>query len=390
MASSSNDRDAAPPIAKPPSEDLTAELTADERQYLVQLYTDPKKSSSFGGVEKMLRKVKDEAKYDISRKQIAHFLSSRDEYTLHRRVYRRYETAHFLVGGPNDMHQGDLVDMGRNSAKYNDGVVFLLTVIDCFTRMAFVQPLKSKTGKDIVTALNIIYKDRDTPTLWVSDSGTEFTGYMTQNWFKEHNVEFSTAHGPHKAAFIERFNEELKHKLSRYMTLHNSLRYIDVLQDVVYSYNTSYHSVTGYKPVDINASNAKEVFIKMYGSPSTWHETLHKPKFNKGDHVRISRQKGAFEKGYEETYTREVFTIEQVLATDPRQYKISSLTGEIVKGRFYEKELVRVIMGKDDLYQIEKILKRRTVRGTKQVFVKWKGWDKSHNQWIDATGLVDI
>lgn len=387
MASTISDHGAAPASHKATTEQ---ELSEDEITYLTQLYTDPRKPGSFSGVENLLRTIKDEGKYHISRKQIAHFLSSRDEYTLHRRVYKKYETAHFLIGGPNDMHQGDLADMGRDSSKYNDGVVFLLTVIDCFTRMAFVQPLKSKSGKDIVEALNKIYKDRDTPSLWVSDSGTEFTGYMTQNWFKQHNVQFSTVHGAHKAAYIERFHSTIKHKLSRYMTLHNTRRYIDVLQDVVYSYNTSYHTSTGYRPIDINESNAKEVFIKLYGAPSTWHESLKKPKFNKGDHVRISRQKGAFEKGYEETYTREVFTIAQVLDTNPRQYKIVSLKDEPVKGRFYEKELVRVIMGKDDLYQIEKILKKRVVGGVQQVLVKWKGWDKSHNQWIDAVGLVDI
>ena len=367
-----------------------SKLTPEVKEYLTHLYTEPGTAGSFGGVEPLLRSIKEEGKYDISREQLEHFLSSRDEYTLHKPVIHRYPTHHIIVGSPNDLHQADLVDMGRNSAKYNDGVVFLLTVIDCFTRMAFVQPLKSKKGPDIILALEMIYRNRDTPTTFVTDSGKEFVGHVTQKWFKDHNVQFAPAHGMHKAQFIEHFNKTLKSYLSRYMTLHNSLRYIDVLQDIVYGYNTRYHSSTGYKPVDINARNAKEVFLKMYGSPKEWFKALPKAKYNIGDKVRITRAKGAFEKGYEETYTREIFTVDKVLETDPREYKLKSLTGEEIEGRFYEKEMVKVVMNEDDLFQIEKVLKKRTVTGVKQVYVKWKGWDKSHNQWIDAEGLVDI
>ena len=63
----------------------------------------------------------------------------------------------------------------------------------------------------------------------------------------------------------------------------------------------------------------------------------------------------------------------------------------MIKGRFYGKEMVRIKMGEGNLYQIEKILRRRKMRnGTEQVYVKWKGWHKSHNQWVAASELVDI
>ena len=94
------------------------------------------------------------------------FLSSRDEYTLHRPVVHKFKTHHILIGGPNDTFQGDLVDMGRNSGKYNDNVVFLLTAIDCFSRLAYVEPLKSKSGKDVTNALDNMFTNRDTPTLF--------------------------------------------------------------------------------------------------------------------------------------------------------------------------------------------------------------------------------
>ena len=128
----------------------------------------------------------------------------------------------------------------------------------------------------------------------------------------------------------------------------------------------------------------------MYGNPRDWFKTRVKSKFKIGDSVRISRLKGAFEKGYEETYTREIYIISKVLDTDPREYKLKSLTGEDITGRFYEKELVKVTINDDSLYQIESVLKKRVVKGVSQIYVKWKGWDKSHNQWINSAGVVDI
>ena len=174
------------------------------------------------------------------------------------------------------------------------------------------------------------------------------------------------------------------------MTLHNTLRYVNVLDDVVHGYNTRYHSSTGFRPVDGNETNAKEIFILMFGNPSDWFKNLEKPKFKLNDHVRISRLKGPFEKGYEETYSREIYIIKQILDTVPREYKLKSIRDEDIRGRFYEKELIRVKLNENTLYHIEKIIKHRSVNGVKQVFVKWKGWDKSHNQWIDSNELVDI
>lgn len=368
----------------------TTRLTPEVVAYLTRVYNNPRGVGAFGGVRQLYEEIKKDGVYDLSIEDVREFLSSRDEYTLHKKAVRKYETHHIVIGGPNDTHQGDLIDMGRKSAKMNDGINFILTIIDCFTRMAFAQPLENKNGKQMVNALDNVYKDRDTPSIFISDSGTEFIGHMTQSWFRQHDVQFYIAGGIHKAQYVERFNETLKHHLSRYMTLNNTLRYIDVLDDFVDAYNNRYNTATGYKPIDINETNARSVFIHMYGSPYTWFGDIKKPKFKVGDHVRISRAKGIFEKGYEENYTREIYLIDKILYTQPREYKLISLTNQPIKGRFYEKELVKVTIKEDDLYQIEKVLKERMYKGIKQYFVKWKGWDKSHNQWVNAEDVEDI
>ena len=62
------------------------------------------------------------------------------------------------------------------------------------------------------------------------------------------------------------------------------------------------------------------------------------PKFKVGDHVRISKCKNIFAKGYTPNWS-EVFVIKKVKNTVPQTYVINDLNGEEILGTFYEKEL---------------------------------------------------
>ena len=63
------------------------------------------------------------------------------------------------------------------------------------------------------------------------------------------------------------------------------------------------------------------------------------PKFKVGDHVRISKYKNIFAKGYTPNWSEEVFVIKKVKNTVPRTYVINDLNSEEITGTFYEKEL---------------------------------------------------
>ena len=67
------------------------------------------------------------------------------------------------------------------------------------------------------------------------------------------------------------------------------------------------------------------------------------PKFKVGDHVRISKYKNIFAKGYTPNRSEEVFVIEEVKNAPPWTYVINDLNGEESIGAFYEKELKKQI-----------------------------------------------
>lgn len=101
-----------------------------------------------------------------------------------------------------------------------------------------------------------------------------------------------------------------------------------------------------------------------------------KPKFQVGDTVRLSKYKHIFEKDYTPNWTTEEFKIKEIQYTNPITYKLIDLDDVDVRGSVYTDELQ--LVKNPGLYLVERILKRDGDR----VFVKWLGFDNSHNSWI--------
>ena len=80
------------------------------------------------------------------------------------------------------------------------------------------------------------------------------------------------------------------------------------------------------------------------------------PKFKAADHVRISKYKNIFAKGYTSNWSEEVFAVSKIKNTFPWTYVISDLNGEEIVGTFYEKELQRT---NQKAFRIERIIKRK-------------------------------
>ena len=57
-----------------------------------------------------------------------------------------------------DFWEYDLFDV-HGLSKYNDGVKFLLSVIEVFSKNLHVVPLKSKTGPSVTSAFQLVLHD---------------------------------------------------------------------------------------------------------------------------------------------------------------------------------------------------------------------------------------
>ena len=125
--------------------------------------------------------------------------------------------------------------------------------------------------------------------------------------------------------------------------------YIDKL-DIVNEYNNKYHTSIKTKPVML-----KIIYIYIFFKKEINDKD---PKFKVGDHVRISKYKNIFAKGYMPNWSEEIFIIKKIKNTVPWTYVINDLNGEEIIGTFYENELQGT---KQNVFSIEKVIKKKAI-----------------------------
>lgn len=294
---------------------------------------------------------------------------------LHKPVRKKFRKRRVWVPGVDHTWAADLVDM-QAFAKENKGVKYLLAVIDIFSKYGWLVPLKNKTGVAVAEALDDIIKSgkRKPEKLWV-DKGKEFYNRHVQAQLPIYSTE-----NEEKSSVVERWNRTMKERMWKYFSANNTSRYIDKLDEMVDAYNNTEHSSIGMTPVEAS-DPANEDVVRLNLYPSL--PPARKPSFAVGDRVRIPRKKGTFEKGYTPRWTEEVFTISEVLYTNPVTYRIVDYEGEKIEGSFYEPELQKTTQ---EVYRIERVIRKRG----KKALVKWLGYPESQNSWVDIDALQDL
>ena len=300
-------------------------------------------------------------------------MSKRDiALELHKPARKNYTRRIVNVYGKNDLWQADLVEMIPYSKK-NKGFKYILCVIDCFTKFAWAIALKSKTAKEVSNAMSKILLKRS-PKLLQLDNGKEFYNTTFDTLMKKYNIHKYSTYSTMKACIVERFNRTLKEKMFREFTARGSQNWISILPSLINEYNNTKHRTIGMSPVQADA-DPTSVEIK------TRKIINKKIKLKIGDYVRISTYKGVFTKGYFPSWLTEIFKIVKINQTSPVTYQLQDYTGKPIAGCFYSEEICKTNYPNE--YLIEKIIRRKG----NQIFVKWLGFDNTHNNWIYTSDI---
>ena len=289
------------------------------REKLNELYTNVKSTPSYGA-------------------KIKEFLQSYNLHSVNKRISKKkFPRRRVIARFPFDVWMCDLAEY-QQFRFHNSGFRFILVVIDCFTKMVYVEPLKRKTKEETASAIEKIISRAEPPVMLVTDGGKEFFNQDFSNVMQSYNINhFKTPTlTKFKASLAERVIRTIKTKIHRYFQKTKSKRWIDVVQQIVDNYNNTPHSSHGSKPIDVNNENRREIYKKLYPLAKVNIEC----KLNEGDRVRTLRTKTEFEKGYTPNWSSEIFIIVKRLKSNAVcWYKLSTINGDSVPGIWYYHQL---------------------------------------------------
>ena len=350
-------------------------------------YLKPSHPTAFSGIGNIKRFYKNA----YSTADIRKTLSNVDSYTLHREYKRPHITNPFFVYSPREQIQMDLIDMQQMS-KYNDGVTFILAVIDCFTKKAWIKLLKTKSADSSLTAIKQLVKAiRPKIKTILFDAGTEFKNKKVHAYLKKEDIKIIHPASEKKAAIVERFNRSLQDLIYRHCTENETNRYVDVIEELMTAYNNRGHRTLQYlTPNEAEMSeNADKTLSALNIHYTKAVAQRKKAEYKVGDSVRIKNLDGKMARGYQERWNQEYFKIIEVFERMPiPMYQLQSQNNnEIIKGKFYSNELQPV---NGEVFKIDYVVRSRVRNGRKEDLVKWKAFDDSHNSWEPVSRIKDL
>ncbi len=258
------------------------------------------------------------AKYiGISRPRVQQFLNNQELHQLVQHVKEQRVNIAIIASKPMERWQADLVDMSKYASPQNRNTTFLLTVIDCFSKHAWVMPLRNKEATTVAAAIETIFAESGAPAVMQTDNGGEFEqefGKALERWGVQHAR--SRPYNPQANGQIERFNGTLKRMIHAYMLREDTKTYIPQLQNMVSTYNQLLHSGTNKVPAQLHTnpelwpSAHTQIKAQAMRGKRRGRQTK-RPVLAVGDYVRTSLLAKALEKPTT-FWSREVYRVMSV------------------------------------------------------------------------------
>lgn len=356
-------------------------------KYLSSIYYDPKHAGAYAGLDKLYRAVRKEGKFVLGRKKIEDWLTKQEDYAVHRETRAIAKRPRVLSPVVDYQWDIDTAYMAQFK-KDNDGFAYFVLAIDILSKYVWTVPLKTTTGEEMVQALTRIFASGRQPQHIRTDGGSEYQNTKVKAFLKKKSIGLFVTRNTVKTNFSERAIKTIKGRLMRYLTHQQSRRWIEVLPEITQSYNNTYHRSIKRTPKSVKPSHSVELWKLQYDHVPTPARQRRSPpidgnyKFNIGDLVRVSFLRRAFQREYDERFSRELFVItERFMRDGIPQYRLKDYAGEIVSGTFYQNQIRKAY--EQAVYLVDKVLKRRKKAGQTQVLVHWRGWPSKYDSWVN-------
>lgn len=260
-------------------------------------------------------------------------------FSVHKPARQKYPTRSMILKGPREHFCADLVDM-QNYSRQNKGFNWMLFVLDGFTKELFVVPIKKKTTREVSDAFETVIKQaKKPPAFTFTDQGLEFVGSSFQNLMKKYSIVHYVSRTKRKSFMCERVIKTIKTLLAKYFTQEKTKKWLEVIPKLVLAYNRTPHSSHGFKPSEIKPRHTDEVFQRMYAKLAQLPRP--QPKYELGAKVRIAKNRLTFQKGYQKSFTDDVYRVVSYVpgSVPVPSYILETLEGQPVSSSFVDSEL---------------------------------------------------
>ena len=254
----------------------------------------------------------------VSYKDVKEWIEKQKSYQLFKKPVRVKKHFPITAGFKNEKWQCDLMDM-QDIASANSNYKYNLVCIDVFSRFLWVVPMKNKQTQTVIDSMKKMLRN-EKPNVLICDLGSEFISSEFKKLMKENGIQIQfKAIDDHRAlGIVDRVIRNLREKINSYQEKFNTMKYIDVLPDIVRGYNSSYHSGIKKTPEDVKQNDADIVALNL----SKYTKALsQETKFKVGDRVRYMLN---FEQFQKHTLPRWTKTVHKIVEEAGQKYKLEN------------------------------------------------------------------
>lgn len=280
-------------------------------------FYDPK--IGLTGANKFFKKLK-ETDPSIKREEVNQFIKNQELTQVYAKPNIPKKSA-FKILGRMGHFQSDLT-FYEQYKRQNGGYSIILVMIEVNTKRAYSIALKDKSAstmrKGLEELVEMAKRNGDGVSVIQSDLGKEYqnkevTDYLESQGIQQVFCPVSTLKENDKRclAVAERFNRTIKNLLNKWMTVNNSVRWTDALNDILENYNNTYHSSIKMKPSEVTLEKEKELMTDKFMHNQMGKERIRNSDIQVGDKVRLPVKKKLFEKEGK-SYSDEIYTVSKV------------------------------------------------------------------------------
>ena len=276
----------------------------NDNELLNKLYY---KDLIMSGSNELYKKAK-EVHPKITMKFVKEWLSNQQSAQMNNKPVKKNEFKPIYAEQPYSF-QIDLTFFPRYK-KQNSEYYVLFTAININTRFGYSYYAKDKEMTKILKFIKNMEKKTEINVI-ETDKGSEFNNSEFKKFCEENNIILDLIKSDsNKLGIINRWHRTIKEKLVKYFDSFDTVRWIDIIDKIVYNYNHTKNRGIGYKPIEVNdfIENMIRQKKKLEGENIRDTET----KYKIGQYVRELTDKKIFDDKMNSKYSNEIYEITKV------------------------------------------------------------------------------